>query len=370
MNAIRPFVADDLPAVCSLYERMARSGTTRHPAVLEHYFERTFLDHPWVDEALPSFVHEHPAKGIVGFLGSHARRVRLDGQPLRLVYSGPLVAAPDSPGSGALLTRRLLSGPQELTLSDGATEYMQRMWTGLGGNTDFVSSISWTKVLRPAATASFLTDRFGRRGLSRTLRAVGPAVDGVSRSLLRRVPNGLPGRPDITAETLTPDQLLEQVDVARQRMRLRLHLGYDHEFLKWLFDLLETAASTPVLHLLRDRTGEPLGWYVYDLGVGGVAHVLQVVAPSGRMSDVLDHLFWHADTQGASAAVGRLEPALCGVLRKHRCLLVETGLYSLIHTADAALLGLLGTPRALHTTLDGAGWMRHNRVYSNTDPVP
>ncbi|MDN5852083.1 MAG: hypothetical protein L0K86_04400 [Actinomycetia bacterium] len=360
-------MADDLPAVCSLYERTARSGSSRHPAALEGYFERTFLNHPWVDGAVPSFVHEDRRNGIVGFLGSHVRRVRLDGRPLRTVYSGPLVAAPDSPGSGALLTRRLLSGPQDLTLSDGATEYMRRIWTGLGGDTAVASSISWTKVLRPAAAATFLTDRVERRGLTRTLRAIGPTADEISRRVLRRVLNGLPQRPDSIAEALTPDLLLAQV--AHAHPRPRIHLDYDHEFLAWLFDLLQVAGTNPCMNLVRDPTGDPLGWYVYDLSAAGVAQVLQIGAPSGRLSEVLEHLFWHADSQRASAVIGRLEPALFGTLRKYRCLLVETGLYSLVHTHDTSLLGLIGTARAFLSTLDGAGWMRHNRVYSHTQPV-
>ncbi len=36
-------------------------------------------------------------------------------------------------GVGALLMRRHLSGPQELTITDGPTDTVRRMWAGLGG---------------------------------------------------------------------------------------------------------------------------------------------------------------------------------------------------------------------------------------------
>lgn len=363
-RGIRALTAADLPAVCSLYERVARSGSTHPPPALVGHFQGTFLDHPWADDAMPSFVQEDRDGGVVGFIGSHVRRVRLDGRPVQVVFSGPLVAATDSPGSGAMLTRRLLSGPQDATLSDGATDYMRRIWSGLGGHTAVASSISWTKVFRPAATAEFLTRRFGRPRLSRSLHAVGPALDRAARRVLRRVPGILPPQQQaITAETLTTELLLEQVRGASRR--LRLYPDYDEKFLPWVFEVLQTARGKSFRHLIRDGDGRALGWYVYTLADAGIAQVLQVAAPSGRIGDVLDHLLGHADTNGAGAALGRLEPSLLGELGPRRCPLVQTGLYSLAHTQNSTLLALLGTPQALLTSLDGAAWLGHNSRFTD-----
>lgn len=362
---IRPMVADDVPAVCSLYERVVRSGSPTPPAALVRYLGRTFLDDPWRDDDIPSLVHTDTDGRIVGFNGSHVRRVVWDGRPIRVAHSGPLVAAPDAPGVGALLTRRYLGGPQDATVTDGATDYMRRIWTGLGGHTAVASSVSWAKVLRPAAAAQALARRVGRPGLGRVLRVVGPAVDGVARGVARRFPNVLPRAPETTAEILTAGELVAQVD--RARRRLRLHPDYDETFLAWLFGELAavTTRGVPVRHLVRDADGRALGWYVYHLAEHGPSQVLALVAPSGRTGDVLDHLLRHADDRGAAVVIGRLEPALLPELLARRCALMSTGLYTLVHSADPALLAVLGTPDALFSPLDGTAWMGHGALFAD-----
>src|SRR5919106_321765 len=94
MTGIRALRRDDLPAVCALYEQVARSGSSNSPDGLVRYFERTLLDYPWADDEIPSLVHEDGSGAIVGFLGSHVRRIRMDGRPLRVACSGQLVASP------------------------------------------------------------------------------------------------------------------------------------------------------------------------------------------------------------------------------------------------------------------------------------
>jgi hypothetical protein len=364
VTTIRALTAADLPAVCSLFEQVARSGGPEPPDALVKYFELTFLANPWADDDMPSLVQEDRDGNLVGFIGSQVRRIRVDGRAARVVFSGPLVAAPGSPGTGALLTRRLLAGPQEMTLSDGATDYMRRIWEGLGGYTAVAPSVTWAKIFRPAGFARYVAERGGRRGLGRTLRVLGPGLDTVGRGLMRRIPRMIPRRPDVTVEPLTADGLAAQLRSAGRR--LRLYPDYDEAYLEWLFDILHVVRGTPYRHLVLNGAGTPLGWYVYYLADSGLAHVLQVAATtSGRVADVLDHMLWHADAQGARAALGRLEPATFGELAPRRCLLVQTGLYSLVHTENSAIAGLLATPKALLSTLDSGVWMGHNTLFSD-----
>lgn len=362
MSGIRALRRDDLPAVCSLYERIARSGSAAPPDALVAYFARTFLDHPWVDEDLPSLVHHDAAGRILGFLGSHPRRARLDGRGLRVACSGPLVAEADQQGVASLLMRHYLAGPQDVTCTDGATDSMRRIWNALGGHTSVGASMTWARFLRPAAVGEFVTTRAGRKHLARGLHAVGPAIDAAARPVLRRVRGALPTEPPTTAHELTVDGLIEQVRGARH---LRLHPDYDRPFVEWMFGELDavTVRGTPVRHAVHDSTGRSLGWYVYFLPEQGVAQVLQIAAHRGRMSDVLGHLLWHADTNGAAAVLGRVEAALIGELVRHRCVVVPTGLYSLVHTEDPVVLGVLGTPGSLLSTLDGASWMGHDVLW-------
>src|SRR5215208_4444216 len=107
MSGVRPVDREDLPAVGDLYELVMRSGRRRAPPGLPSYFERTMLDQPWADPGLPSLVYEGPGGRLLGFIGSHVRRARLDGRAIRVRCAGQLVSDPAERrrGVGALLLR-------------------------------------------------------------------------------------------------------------------------------------------------------------------------------------------------------------------------------------------------------------------------
>lgn len=364
MRRIRPLEREDVPRVCRLYERVARSGSPDPPPQLAGYFERTVLDHPWYDPEIPSLVYEGADGEIVGFLGSHVRRLRVDGRPIRMAASGQLVADPTTRqrGVGALLMRHFLAGPQELAITDGATETVRQMWTGLGGQALVHASIGWTKVLRPAAMSAAMMSQSARSvvpTLARSLRFVAPPLDAAAQLVARRADIRLTP-PDATAEPLTVDALLDQIRAAARF--LRLYPDYDAEFVRWLFQELSAIDGAPVRHLVRDRRGRVAGWYIYHLPPAGVASALQVAAPGGDPDLVLDHLFWDAACRGAAAVQGRLEPALFGPLGGRRSLLRRSS-GALAHTDDQHLLGVLGSPKALLTRLDGEWWMGHHLLW-------
>lgn len=352
-----------------MYERVIRSGSSDPPPQLLEYFERTLFDYPWADPEIPSLAYEDSDGEIIGFLGSHARRLRVDGRPVRMACGGQLAIAREARhrGVGALLLRRYLAGPQDLTITDGATELVGRMCVGLGSQPLVHASIGWTKVLRPGAASVALLSRRNRHpALTRALRCVAPPLDAATRALLRRRTGLLPARPAADAEPLTVDVLLDQIRGAARC--LRLHPDYDAEYLQWLFAELEAVdvRGVPVRNLVYDRGGRVAGWYIYYLPPGGVAQVLQVAARNGDPDLVLDHLLSHAARGGAAAVQGRVEPATFGSLRGRRCLLSPTQLAG-IHCEDQKLLGLLGSSRALLTRLDGEWWMGHHLQWREAD---
>ena len=151
MSPIRSLERDDLPGVADLFEQVVRSGKPKASRSLVSYFEKTCINNPWADPEIPSLVYLDGEGRIVGFLGSHVRRLRLDGQPIRLASAGQFVVAPEARRSavGALLLRRYLAGPQDLTLTDGATKQIQRIWDGLGGESAGLTAVVWTRVFRP-----------------------------------------------------------------------------------------------------------------------------------------------------------------------------------------------------------------------------
>jgi len=365
MTGIRALDRADLPAVCALYEQVMRDGTHGAPDPrLVAYFERLFLDDPWFDPELPSLVHEAADGAIVGFIGSSTRRMAFDGRPLRMVCSSNLVVHPDwrPRGVGALLMRRLLGGPQDLTIADRANDSSRVLWLRLGGQELVHGSVGWYRILRPGSLVGSLVGRNGsgtgtlvRRSLGAGLRAAALPVD----ALARRATSLAPDVPAGTLEPLTADVLLDEV--ADLGSRVRLHPAYDAEFLRWLFAELDGLRhlGTVTARRVRDDRGRVQGWFLYLLPQSGVAQVLQV-GVTGDADLVLDHLVRQAWIEGAAAVLGRLEPALAGVLSRRGIVLRRTA-RALVHARAPELLAVLGSPQSLLSHLDGEWLVSHAR---------
>jgi hypothetical protein len=346
---IRPLERDDLPAVASLYERVARSGSPVPAPGLAAHFASTFLDHPWADPELPSLVGESADGSICGFIGSHVRRFVFDGSPIRVACGGQLVADPTARNRavGFFLLREFMAGEQDLAITDTAVEATRAMWTRIGGRLAPLESISWFRVLRPV---SFGVEYL----LTRTdaARRVGEATGVAARVEARR------REAPVEASTVEPSELVRQLPAI---VEARLRPDYDEAFLVWLFAELAAVASrgSLVARLVRTDRGRPAGWYVYYLRRGGLCDVLQVVAARRGVDRVLDDLFAHARRNGAALLRGRLEPSLVDALARRRCVLRYNGA-ALVHSRHPEILRALGAGEALLTRLDGEWWMGHH----------
>jgi hypothetical protein len=343
----------------SLYEHVMRSGTQTPPVRLKQYFERTFFDCPWADPEIPPLVYEGEGGRIVGFLGSHVRRLRLDGHAIRLACGGQLVVEPQARtmAAGAFLFRAYLAGPQDVTITDGALENLRRMWEASGGETALLKSVVWTRTLQPVRYGGdYVLERLKRPALARRLRPLWRALDrlvpGPVKHRLR------PTKPPTSEEPLTPRALLEHAPLVRTS--LRCYPDYDEPFLGWLFHEMAEVKSrgTLVRALVRDNRGQVIGWYVYYLQ-DGISQVMHVAAKKGATGDVLDLLLHHAYVNGSAAVRGRLEPQLLGPLSERRCILSFDG-SALIHSKAAATLGVFLSSQCLLTRMDGEAWMGHH----------
>ena len=368
MSGIRALRRDDLPSVGTLFEQvMTGSGGGAADSRLVSYFERLFLDDPWTDPELPSLVHETPEGGIVGFIGSSTRRMSLDGRPIRMVCSSNLVVHPDwrPRGVGALLLRRLLGGPQDLTIADRANDESRAMWLALGGQELVPDSVGWYRVLRPGSLVGALADRPSANGsgtgsaVRRLLRTGARVAARPVDALADRATSLEPGTPDGTLEPLTAEVLLEQVAGLGSRVRLRPE--YDAAWLGWAFAELDALRhqGRVVGRVVRDGRGRVQGWFLYLLPHGGVAQVIQV-GVAGDADLVLDHLVRQAWSDGAAGVLGRLEPALAGVLDRPGVVLRRTA-RALVHAGDPEVLAVLGSPKSLLSHLDGEWLLSHAR---------
>lgn len=366
MSGVRPLRRSDLPQAAALFEHVQRSGSTDPPPALAAFFERTLFDSPWNDPDIPPVIYETPEGEIVGFVGAAVRHMRFDGRDIRMAVSGNLVAHPEHQrrGVGAVLQRSLLRGPQDLTVTDGGSELVRRIWETLGGTTVHVSCITWVRLLRPFT--------LGSRTAAERLRVppvgtvLAPLAAGLD-ALAGRVP-GVPVRvaPSALAGTaLTGAALVENLPAVAGR--LRLQPAYDARYVDWLLAELarlqelgpvvtgQPPRGTPVARLVSDDA-RVLGWYVYYLRPGGACRVLQIAARPTDVGAVLDHLFDDARRRGGAAVYGRVEPRLLEPLHDRRCLLNFGQGRMIVHSRDPEITAAVLAGDALLTRLEGEWW--------------
>jgi len=359
MSEIRPMRIEDIDEVAELY-RLVDNTDWRIPAAeVPAWLRRTLFDHPWFDAEIPSLVYVDDAGDIVGFIGSHVRRMRFDGEPVRIAVTGPLAAHPRvrGRGVGALLCRRHFAGAQDLTTADSASEEMRQIYELIGGQLMHPSGIVWARVLHPW---SYLGNRLlhanaqVRHRVKPWARRPLPLLDAPTARALRFFRAPQPA--DSTDEPLTPELMLEHLPLVTRG--LRLIPEYDLPFLRWLFAELAQSRTwgTPQARLVRDGEGRVLGWYVYYLLRGEACHAVQIAARPRAAGAVLDSLFAHAARHGGAAVHGRVEAHILAEVA-HRGAVFRFSPRSLVHSANSDLLGAVTSGHALLTHLDGEWWM-------------
>jgi hypothetical protein len=363
VSPIRSLERRDLTEVARLHAGAAgRASDQAYVERLVGFFERTLFDNPWADAEIPSLVYEESGE-ILGFLGSNVRRMRFDGRTIRMACSAHQLTHPRvrNKAPGALLLRRYLSGPQDLTITDGANETVRRMWEGSGGRTVHVSCLTFLRVLRPFGLATHRL--LSRRMAPAAERAVAPVAQLLDLAAARLLDRGRANN-GTESEQLTPSAMLEQLPEMAEG--LRLVPDYDVEYLTWLFAelgrvghervFLNRVARGPLVAELVTRDRKVIGWYVTQLRPGGLCRVLQLAAQRRSTGAVLDRLARRADELGATGIYGRLEPRLVGPLSERRTLLHFSRGWLLAHARHEEVVDSILRGEALLTRLDGEWW--------------
>lgn len=371
MSRIRSFAKADIPQVTDLYREVflnggSSAGLTAEATTnaLQSYFNDIFFHNPWSDDDLHSLVYETEDGKITGFLGIIPRRMSLRGRPIRVALSMHFMVEPGRRSSlaGVQLLKALLSGPQDLALTDGAGEVGRKVWEGLGGSAAPVYGLNWTRVLQPSQYALHLVgqQQAGHRpwlsSLLNAFQPVGRIADALASRFLPR--HFHLSATSLTEEELTNDKLLECINRFSANDALRPE--YDEHSLPWLLKNAERLGQRSKLQsvLLRNGAGEIVGWFLYYLNPAGLSDVLQVAARRGATSEVLDHLFHHAQRLGAWAITGRLEPKLMPELTDKHCYLRCNGPWVLVHSREPDLLHVINQGQAFLSRLEGDWCLR------------
>lgn len=361
MGAVRRFTEADIPEVAALHWRIwgDKKGKDQRemPQALkeeyESYFRQIFLEHPWENELIGAQVFEE-GRRIVGFLGVVPREMVFDGKSIQTAVGTQFVVEPGASGklASVWLLKGFLSGPQELSLTDEATDRVRIMWEGLGGTTSYLNSLYWTRPLRPS---QFVASTVGQRrilaGAAWLCRPIARVLDylatHIPRSHFRMAPLTLLG------EDLREDIFLSYRPEAADAGSLRP--TYDSRTFRWIIDKASRKGRRGDFYKVAVRScrGELAGWYLYCANAEGLGEVIQIVATSQGIHDVLDHLFYHAWSQGLVALSGRLEPRFMQALSDKYCIFHRRGPWVLVHSKWPELRTAILESKAFLSRLEG-----------------
>jgi hypothetical protein len=354
VSEIRALATDEIGQIAELY-RFVDNSDWRIPAPeVPTWLRRTLFDDPWADPEIPTLVHVEGSGEITAFIASHVRRMRFDDRIIRLAAGGPLIVHPDARNRavGPRLWRQYLDGPQELTITDGASDEMRQIFELIGGRMMHPSNVAWARVFAPFSFMAGRVLHFHPRAKAASTR-VWAGLDRVTSRNIRyfRRPGAM-----TSTEPLTPSLMLEHLPGLTRS--LRLFPDYDEPYLNWLFAELHHNRTwgAPVRRLVRDRRDRVLGWYVYFLLPGEGCQVVHVAAIARHAGDLLDALFADVTARGGAGAQGRVEPALLAPLAG-RGALFRYSPRSLVHSSNPELLSVLASDQALLTRLEGDWWM-------------
>jgi hypothetical protein len=353
-------LVDDLPEVARLMDRLVHAttvGASEPPGGGEGkarvaLLRRLLFENPWYESGVAPLVYAVGGR-VVGFLGTHPRPLAFEGRQLLAVWSGPFVSDPEvNAPVGPLLLRTLLAGPQDATLTAGATPYARALWERLGGRVSHLRCLSWLRLLRPWRGAGEVALRERRPGWR---RVGGPLWDALDMATAR-VAGFRPPEPEgVTTRDLDPAAFAAvRAGVKAPEPRV----AYDAASAAWLLDELRLAgASGPVQRLVVDADDEPLGWYVAYLPPRGIGRVLGMGARPRAMESVLHRFLRDAWDIGAAAVTGRVEANLLEPLSASSRTLFSPGARVLVHSRHERLADALVGGEGDLTRLDGEWWL-------------
>ncbi len=364
MSQVRPFIADDVAAVASLFQKIFLDPAVPAPPGLVAYVRRLYLDTAEGKPEMPSLVHVDADGAITGFIGVDTLTMRHGDRLLRTAICGSLMVEDhdSDPMAGARLLKAFFSGPQDISFSETASDVSLRMWTSLRGVALPQYSLDWVRILRPG---SFMVNVAANRlRPARFLMPFGRGLDLLSGLFQRDdslhwsgmgrdkpLPGGLEIRQiDAAGFAALVEPLTEQFAIRPQWAAGQLDA------------IMDDAREKPpygdqVLCAIHARGGRPIGAFAYYMKPGGIARVLQVLARPGQAGAVIDCLIGDAFRRGAAALRGRTQPALLEAMLGRRIAFLNVA-STVVHSRDAQLVEACRNGEVFFNGVAGEHWNR------------
>lgn len=364
MSQIRPLEAADIPAVAGLFQRVFRDRDKTPPPALTAYLRHHYLEAPDCDPQISPLVHVAGDGTISGFIGVNALPMSFEGRKLRAaVCSSLMVERRDSdPMAGARLLKAFLAGPQDLSLSETASEVSAQMWAKLRGVTLAQYSLDWIRVIRPSG---FMLTLVSRR--IRAARLLGPLASGMDRYLRRwmrgndlrwfGIPEGWNPKGGLKVTEVDQAGFAAVVEPLTRQFALRPDWS-EAQLARFIAEASEKPdIGEPVLASVSTPGGTPIGAFFYHLRPGGIARVLQLLAAPGQAGPVIDCLIGHAAGRGAVGLRGRTQPALLEAMLGRRIGFLHLA-STVVHSREPALVSAYQNAQGFFNGLAGEDWNR------------
>ena len=351
--------------VAELFQRVFLKRANPPTESLVQYLRTLFLESPERDPDIQSQVYVRRDGAVAGFIGALALPMSLSDRPVRAAICSCLMVDryAEDPLAGARLLRTFLSGPQDISLSETASDVSANMWSKLRGVALPAYSLEWVRLIKPTGfLVELLADRFPA---ARILSPLAWSVDAWNRrksagssprwSTVPVIAEAGPGQVnDIAIDNETLIEL-----VPRFTSTYLLHPRWTSDSLRRILaDAAKKARYGDITRrMVVSRGGAPIGAFIYHGRPGRVGYVLQILAAPGQTGPVVDCMIARAAASGLVALRGRTQPALLDAMLTRRCAFTHLS-STVVHARDRALIEPFLTGHAFFNGLAGEAWTR------------
>lgn len=355
-GTISPFAYGDIEEIAVLSQKYF----PRSKEVSISYLKETLRDlyfkgvdnHP----EITSLVSRSREGFINGFLGVTTQPFFYKKRKLTVANCHHLMATEEA--RSRLIPMRMLqkfiSGPQDLSFSDGSVETMRLFWKRFGGEPSVSESIYYKIPLRPASFVMRPLLKMFNKPLKIIADLSSSGVDNVAGKL--RVPMFHRNKPDVELKELTPMLILKGLE--NLRSDYTLFPFYDERKIEHLFRLLGKEKRYGTFHKLAIIENENVvGWFIYYAKRGDVCEVIQAVCRPGKENMLFNIITWHAYSQGGIELAGRLMTNHMQTPFTTKAVCMPARMWTLIHSSNSELKHDIQAGRAFLTRLEGDLWL-------------
>lgn len=355
-GAITPFAYGDIEEIAVLsqkyFPRSKEVSINYLKETLRNLYFKGVDNHP----EITSLVSRSREGFINGFLGVTTQQFLYKKKEITVANCHHLMATEEA--RLQLIPMRMLqkfiSGPQELSFSDGSVETMRLFWKRLGGEPSVSESIYYKIPLRPASFAMRPLLKKINKPLKKIADLSASGVDNVAGAL--RVPMFHRKRPDVELKELTSMLLLKGLE--NTKSDYVLFPSYDQSKIEHLFQLLSKEKRYGTLHKLAILENENVvGWFIYYATEGGVCEVIQAVSRPGKEKMLFDTLTWHAYNRGGIELSGRLMTNHMQTPFTTKAVCMPARMWTLIHSSNSELKYDIQSGKAFLTRMEGDLWL-------------